>query len=95
MFIETPNGNLKYRFPTVLENLKILKAVREHYINNDDIGAKIAVIEFLEPMLDYSEMNGIKNFTELNNAGFEMTKPLSEIADVILGKVGEAFAKKA
>ena len=93
--VGTSKGKLKYRLPTVIENLKILKAVRECYITGDDLGAKIVVIELIEPLLDYSEMEEIKNFQNLNQHGQEMTLPVSEIADVILGKISEAFAKKA
>lgn len=85
---------MKYRHPTVLENMKLLKEAKEFFGSNDPIGAKIAIMEKIELLLDFSEMEGIKNFEELNQHGEEMTLPISEIADDILNKLVSAFAKK-
>jgi len=92
--IQTPKGVLKYRNPTVLENMEMLKASREYFKNEDPLGAKIELIKHLKPLLDYSGMEGIKSFDELNEYGEEMTLPLSQIADEILNKVAGAFVKK-
>lgn len=92
--IVTSKGVLKYRNPTVLENMHLLKSAREFFKENDPIGAKVAIMEKISPLLDYSGLDGISNFDELNQHGDEMTMPLSEIADVILNKVAGAFAKK-
>lgn len=92
--IETSLGVLKYRNPTVIENMHLLKDAKEHFRNEDPIGAKIAIMEKVAPLLDFSEMNGISNFDELNKCGAEMTLPISQIADEILTKLVGAFAKK-
>lgn len=92
--IETSLGVLKYRNPTVIENMHLLKDAKEFFRNEDPIGAKIAIMEKVSPLLDFSEMNGIKSFEELNKYGEEMTLPISQIADEILNKLVGAFAKK-
>lgn len=88
-------GVLKYRNPTVIENMKLLKDAKEYFRNEDPIGAKISIMEKIGPLLDFSEMNEIKSFEDLNNHGDEMTLPVSLIADEILNKLVGAFAKKA
>jgi hypothetical protein len=88
-------GILKYRNPTVIENMKLLKDAKEYFRNEDPIGAKISIMEKIGPLLDFSEMNEIKSFEDLNNHGDEMTLPVSLIADEILNKLVGAFAKKA
>ena len=93
--IETSMGILKYRNPTVIENMKLLKDAKEYFRNEDPIGAKISIMEKIGPLLDFSEMNEIKSFEDLNNHGDEMTLPVSLIADEILNKLVGAFAKKA
>lgn len=93
--IETPKGVLKYGNPTVIENMKLLKEAKEFFRLEDPVGAKISIMEKIGPLLDYSEMEGITNFDELNNFGEEMTLPISIIADQILNKLVVAFSKKA
>lgn len=93
--IETSKGILKYRNPTVIENMHLLKDAKEYFRNEDPIGAKISIMEKIGPLLDYSELDGINSFEELNSYGEEMTLPISEIADQILNKLVAAFAKKA
>jgi hypothetical protein len=88
-------GILKYRNPTVIENMKLLKEAKDFFRTEDPIGAKISIMEKLGPLLDFSEMNDIKSFEDLNAHGDEMTLPLSIIADEILNKLVGAFAKKA
>lgn len=92
--IETSKGVLKYRNPTVIENMKLLKDAKEFFKNEDPIGAKISIMEKLGPLLDFSEMEDIKSFEDLNNFGDEMTLPLSLIADEILEKIVSVFSKK-
>ena len=92
--IETTMGVLKYRYPTIIETISMVRSLREFFTNEDNVGAKLSIMEKLEPMLDYSEMNGIKSFEDLNKHGEEMTGKLYEIADVILKKVVGAFEKK-
>lgn len=86
---------MKYRNPTVIENMKLLKEAKEFFRLEDPIGAKISIMEKIAPLLDYSEMDGITNFDELNNYGEDMTLPISIIADEILNKLVAAFSKKA
>lgn len=92
--IETSLGVLKYRNPTVIENMHLLRDAKEFFAKEDPIGAKISIMEKIGPLLDFSEMNDIKSFEELNNHGDEMTMPISMIADSILNKLVSAFAKK-
>ena len=87
-------GVLKYRNPTVIENMHLLKDAKDFFKNEDPIGAKISIMEKIGPLLDYSELNGISSFEELNKYGEEMTLPVSLIADEILNKLVGAFAKK-
>lgn len=93
--VQTSKGILKYRNPTIIENMHLLKEAKEFFKNEDPIGAKISIMERIGPLLDFSEMEGIKSFEELNNHGDEMTLPISEIADVVLNKLVVAFSKKA
>ena len=93
--IQTSRGILKYRNPTIIENMHLLKEAKEYFKNEDPIGAKISIMERIGPLLDFSEMDGIKSFEELNNYGDEMTLPISDIADYILNKLVVAFSKKA
>ena len=92
--IETSKGVLKYRNPTVIENMRLLKDAKEHFRNEDPIGAKISIMENIGMLLDFSEMDGIKSFDDLNQHGDEMTLPVSIIADEILNKLVGAFQKK-
>lgn len=92
--IETPKGVLKYRNPTVIENMHLLKDAKDYFKNEDPIGAKISIMEKIGPLLDFSEMPDIKSFEDLNKHGDEMTLPISLIADEILNKLVSAFAKK-
>jgi hypothetical protein len=75
--------------------MHLLKEAKEYFKNEDPIGAKISIMERIGPLLDFSEMDGIKSFEELNNHGDEMTLPISDIADYILNKLVVAFSKKA
>jgi hypothetical protein len=93
--IETSKGVLKYRNPTVIENMKLLKEAKEFFRLEDPVGAKISIMEKIAPLLDYSEMEGVTNFDELNSFGEDMTLPISIIADEILNKLVVAFSKKA
>lgn len=74
--------------------MKLLKDAKEFFKNEDPIGAKISIMEKLGPLLDFSEMEDIKSFEDLNNFGDEMTLPLSLIADEILEKIVSVFSKK-
>lgn len=90
---QTSKGLLKWRNPSVIENMKLLKDAKECFANNDPLGAKISIMEKLGPVLDFSEME-IKSFDELMMLGEEMTQPISEIADEVMTKLAAAFAKK-
>jgi hypothetical protein len=92
---ETSMGVLKYRTPTIIENMKLMKSAKEYFISNDPIGAKICIMENMGPLLDFSEMNGVSSFDELNAIGDEMTMVMSEIADDVLNRVVGAFSKKS
>lgn len=92
--IETTRGILKYRNPTIIENMKLLKAAKLGLSTGDIMDAKIAVMENIEPLLDFSEMKDVKSFDDLNNLGDEMTYHLAGIADNILDKIIGVFTKK-
>jgi hypothetical protein len=92
--IETTRGVLKYRNPTIIENMKLLKAAKLGLSTGDIMDAKIAVMENIEPLLDFSEMKDVKSFDDLNNLGDEMTYHLAGIADNILDKIIGVFTKK-
>ena len=86
---------MKYRNPTIVETIGLVRLLRDHFSNEDHVGAKLSIMENMQNLLDYSEMDGISNFDELNQHGEEMTGALYQIADEILNKVVGAFAKKA
>lgn len=92
--IDTPKGVLKYRNPTVIENMHLLKDAKEFFRKEDPMGAKISIMEKIGPLLDFSEMEEIKSFDDLNNHGDDMTLPISLIADEILNRLVVAFSKK-
>ena len=52
-------------------------------------------MENIKDLLDYSEMNEIKNFEDMNKHGDELAGSLYVISDEILNKVIGAFAKKS
>jgi len=92
--IKTSKGFLKYRNPTIIETIALVKLLRDHFTNEDTVGARLAIMENIRDLLDYSELNDIKNFDELNKYGDEFTSALYQISDEILNKVVGAFAKK-
>lgn len=92
--IKTSHGVLKYRNPTIIETIALIKILREYFANEDLIGARLSIMENIKDILDYSEMDNIKNFDDLNNAGIELVGALYNIADEILNKVVGAFGKK-
>ena len=74
--------------------MKLLKAAKAGLASGDIIDAKIAVMENIEPLLDFSEMKDIKSFSDLNNHGDEMTLHVADIAEELLDKIIGAFSKK-
>lgn len=92
--VKTAKGVLKYRNPTIIETISLVRLLRDYFTSQDMIGAKLLIMENVKDLLDYSEMDGIKTFDDLNNSGEDMTGPLYEISDVILNKVVGAFSKK-
>jgi hypothetical protein len=74
--------------------MKLLKAAKLGLSTGDIMDAKIAVMENIEPLLDFSEMKDVKSFDDLNNLGDEMTYHLAGIADNILDKIIGVFTKK-
>lgn len=93
--IETSKGVLKYRNPSIIETISLVRLLRDYFASQDMIGAKLVIMENIKELLDYSELEGIKNFEELNDNGEEMVAALYEISDVILNKVVGAFSKKS
>lgn len=92
--IETSKGVLKYRNPSIIETISLIKILRKSLSDDDLIEAKLSIMENIDKLLDYSELNDVKNFDELNQHGEEMTGVLYSIADDILNKIVGAFAKK-
>lgn len=91
---QTPKGFLKYRNPTIIETIALVRVLREYFTNDDLVGARLKIMENIQPLLDYSEMDGIKSFEDLNEHGTDVVGALYEISDEILNKVVGAFAKK-
>ena len=91
--IKTPRGTLLWRSPTILENARLLKAARKALSEGDILDAKASIIEMVGELLDFSKME-VKSFEELNKLGDEMTGPVMQIAENILDRLIEAFAKK-
>jgi hypothetical protein len=87
-------GFLKYRNPTIIETIALVKIIREFFVSEDLIGAKFVIMENIKNLLDYSELNGIESFEDLNKHSDEMTGALYRISDEILNKVIGAFGKK-
>jgi hypothetical protein len=92
--VKTSKGFLKYRNPTILETVALVRVLRQFFADEDMVGAKLAVMENITNIFDFSEMDGIKNFDEMNAHGEEMVGVLYSISDEILNKVVGAFAKK-
>lgn len=92
--IETSKGVLKYRNPTIIEMISLVRILRDYFTNDDLVGARLSIMENIKDLLDYSEMNEIKNFEDMNKHGDELAGSLYVISDEILNKVIGAFAKK-
>jgi hypothetical protein len=92
--VETSKGVLKFRNPTIIETITLVRVLRESFATDDTIGAKLLIMENTKDLLDYSEMDGINSFEDLNKHGEEMTAALYEMANIILDKVVGAFSKK-
>lgn len=92
--IETSKGVLKYRNPSIIETISLIKILRKSLSDDDLIEAKLSIMENIDKLLDYSEMTEINSFEELNKHGEEMTGVLYTVADDILNKIVGAFAKK-
>lgn len=71
-----------------------MRILREHFAKDDHVGAKLTIMENIKELLDYSELDNIKSFDELNAHGGEFVSALFQISDEILNKVVDAFAKK-
>jgi len=91
---KTEKGILKYRMPTILEAIGLVKLMREHFSGDDHIGAKLEIMKNIKELLDYSLLDGVKSFEDLNENGEIFTSVLYEISDEILIKVVDSFAKK-
>lgn len=92
--IKTSKGILKYRNPSIIETIALVRMLREFFSKEDTVGARLLIMENIKDLLDYSELDGIKTFDELNKYGEEFTSALYQISDEILNKVVGAFAKK-
>ncbi len=92
--IQTSKGFLIYRDPTIIESISLVRLLRDYFATDDLVGARLTIMENIKHLLDYSELEGIKSFEDLNASGNEMVGPLYFIADEILNKVVGAFAKK-
>ena len=93
--IKTSRGVLKYRNPTIIEAINLVRLLRDYFAIDDTVGAKLTIMENIKDLFDYSQMDGIKSFDDMNNNGEEMIGVLYSISDEILNKVVGAFAKKA
>lgn len=91
---QTKVGVLKYRMPTIIEAIKLVRLLRDCFAIDDTIGAKLILMENIKDLLDYSGLEGIKSFEDLNNNSEEFTGILFQISDDILIKIVGAFTKK-
>lgn len=92
--IETSRGVLKFRNPNVFENHELLRTARPYFADDDALGAKIQILKDMGPLVDYSGIEGVESYDQLCQMGDEMTLPLTQIADMLLEKVTQAFKKK-
>lgn len=92
--VETSKGILKYRNPTILETIALVRILREYFIKEDLIGARLTVMENIKDLFEFSEMNDIKSFEEMNKHGEDLVSVVYQISDEILNKVIGAFEKK-
>lgn len=91
---QTSRGILKYRMPTILEAIKYVRILRDFFATDDLVGARLVLMENIKDLLDYSGLDGISSFDEINNQSEVFTSALYQISDEILSKVVESFAKK-
>jgi hypothetical protein len=93
--IKTSCGVLRYRNPTIVEAISLVRLLRDYFAIDDTVGAKLTIMENIKDLFDYSQMDNIKSFEDMNNHGDEMIGILYSITHEILNKVVGAFAKKA
>lgn len=91
---QTSKGILKYRMPTILEAIKYVRILREFFATDDLVGARLVLMENIQELLDYTSLDGISSFEDINKEGDAFTSALYQISDEILNKVVESFAKK-
>lgn len=91
---KTEKGVLKYRMPTIIEAIGLVKLLRDYFSIDDHVGAKLEIMKNVKDLLDYSGLDGIKSFEEINENSDIFTSVLYEISDEILVKVVDSFAKK-
>jgi hypothetical protein len=92
---KTSKGVLKYRMPTIIESVSLIRLVRGCFELNDTVGAKLILMENIKELFDYSAMDGVKSFEDLNSDSEEFTSILFEVSDDILNKIVGAFSKKS
>lgn len=91
---QTSKGILKYRMPTILEAIKYVRILREFFTTDDLVGARLVLMENIQELLDYTALNGVSSFEDINKESDAFTSVLYQISDEILNKVVESFAKK-
>ena len=94
--IETGKGILKYRMPNLIEAYMLLDASG---ITSGEkittVGMKKNVIVAMEPIIDYSGIEGAFKYIDLFDMVDEMIIPLGDIADEVIIKTFDAFKKKS
>jgi hypothetical protein len=90
----TEKGVLKYRMPNVLEVYDLLDASGVNSGIVDTLKIKRNVIAEMKSLVNYSEISEVSSYEGLLELSDEMTMPLSEIADEVIGKIFEVFKKK-
>ena len=91
----TSKGVLKYRMPNILEAYDILDASGvsgSHKVS--PVTLKRNVIQSMQPIVDFSAIEGASKYEDLFDMVDDMIAPLGEIADEVIIKTFDAFKKK-
>lgn len=97
--IKTNKGTLKYRMPLADE---VYDVIAWYNIEKPDdmtqtqkvLKMKQGLIKNMAPLIDCSALDGVSNYDEVRSDPKTFTMALGDIADEVLGFVGEVFQKK-
>ena len=92
--IITEKGIIKYRMPNILEAYDLLEKSGVTQGESSSIKLKRNIIEHMESLIDYSEIEDCKSYGDLLLNVDQMLLPLGEIADELITKTFAVFKKK-